>query len=362
MGGEEVDFNELVKLMPKGWEEKARELGAFARARNIKSVEDLLLVNFLYLTSAPSFGSTSAILKATEKIMLNKNAVYERIGKSEKWLGWLVANIYRENKVLVDKPAWLLKKEVCLIDGSDEPVYGSEESNFRLHYCVNLFSLSMKEMHLTQIETGEKLSNFESLGIDDVVVADRAYGTISGLEYMREKGCGFVIRLRSKCFSFYNKKHRKVELANYFTGLREHESKSVVLYYKINDTYEPIRVCATRKDRDSERKGLISLQKTKARKQRGDVSKAQSLYNKYIIVATSFEDDVSAHQVTELYRMRWQIELVFKRLKSLFHYNEIPSKLDATARAWFYGKLLLAAVCEALVNKGRFSPSKQENL
>jgi IS4 transposase len=54
--------------------------------------------------------------------------------------------------------------------------------------------------------------------------------------------------------------------------------------------------------------------------------------------------------------MRWQIELVFKRLKTLFHYNEIPSKLDESAKAWFYGKLLLAALCETAVNKGRFSP------
>jgi IS4 transposase len=54
--------------------------------------------------------------------------------------------------------------------------------------------------------------------------------------------------------------------------------------------------------------------------------------------------------------MRWEIELVFKRLKSLFHYNEIPSKLEGTAHAWFYGKLLLAGLCETVVNKGRFFP------
>jgi hypothetical protein len=49
-----------------------------------------------------------------------------------------------------------------------------------------------------------------------------------------------------------------------------------------------------------------------------------------------------------------QIELVFKWLKSIFHYNEIPSKVEKSGRAWFYGKLLLAAVCETLVNQGRF--------
>jgi IS4 transposase len=54
--------------------------------------------------------------------------------------------------------------------------------------------------------------------------------------------------------------------------------------------------------------------------------------------------------------MRWQIELAFKRLKSLFQYGEVPSKLDENARAWFYGKLLLSALSETLANEGRFSP------
>jgi hypothetical protein len=58
----------------------------------------------------------------------------------------------------------------------------------------------------------------------------------------------------------------------------------------------------------------------------------------------------------KLYRFRWQIELVFKRLKSLFGYNQIPSKIEASAKAWFYGKLLLAAFCERWANKACFSP------
>ncbi|MDR0760848.1 MAG: transposase, partial [Treponema sp.] len=77
--------------------------------------------------------------------------------------------------------------------------------------------------------------------------------------------------------------------------------------------------------------------------------------------ATSLEGTVSAVQIAvqimELYRMRWEIEQAFKGLKSLFHYNEIPLKLEATAGVWFYGKLLLAALCERIVNKGHFSPA-----
>jgi hypothetical protein len=52
--------------------------------------------------------------------------------------------------------------------------------------------------------------------------------------------------------------------------------------------------------------------------------------------------------------MRWETGLVFKRLNSLFHYNEIPLKPGTVARARFYRKLLLAGRYETVVNKGCF--------
>jgi hypothetical protein len=84
-------------------------------------------------------------------------------------------------------------------------------------------------------------------------------------------------------------------------------------------------------------------------------SEAQLANNRYVIVMTSLLE-TEACLILQLYRFRWQIELVFKRLKSLFGYNQIPSKVEASAEAWFYGKLLLAAFCETWANKARFSP------
>ncbi|MDR0629461.1 MAG: hypothetical protein LBG24_07495 [Treponema sp.] len=54
-------FEELLKLMPLGWEQKARELGALERSWEVKDAKDLLRVNFLYLTSTPSYGKTAAL-------------------------------------------------------------------------------------------------------------------------------------------------------------------------------------------------------------------------------------------------------------------------------------------------------------
>ena len=59
-------MEEIIEYLPKGWEEKARELGAFTRARNIKRVEELLALNMLYITNEGSFQMTSAAMKLTK--------------------------------------------------------------------------------------------------------------------------------------------------------------------------------------------------------------------------------------------------------------------------------------------------------
>ena len=77
--------------------------------------------------------------------------------------------------------------------------------------------------------------------------------------------------------------------------------------------------------------------------------------NDYVVLATSL--DYTNEQILELYRARWQIEQVFFRLKSLFGYGEVPSKRDDTVQAWFFGKLLLAALCETILKRMPFPPA-----
>jgi IS4 transposase len=58
-------------------------------------------------------------------------------------------------------------------------------------------------------------------------------------------------------------------------------------------------------------------------------------------------------QIVEWYRVRWQIELVFKRLKSLANLGALPMRTDDSARAWLYGKLFVALLVEKLLRHAR---------
>jgi len=66
--------------MPEGWQDKAKELGAFTREREIKKAVDLLRLVFLYLTEGKSFSGTAAFLQRTG-ISITKKAVFTRFQK-----------------------------------------------------------------------------------------------------------------------------------------------------------------------------------------------------------------------------------------------------------------------------------------
>ena len=50
-----------------------------------------------------------------------------------------------------------------------------------------------------------------------------------------------------------------------------------------------------------------------------------------------------------MYRGRWQIELVFKRLKSILGLGHLRKVDQQSAVAWIHGKLLVAFLIEALI-------------
>ena len=357
MGWEKNKFEELLRLLPEGWEAKAKELGALQRAREIKTAEELLRLILLYMTKGKSFRGTSALVKLSGEAELSDVAVLKRMRNSASWLQWLCENIYRQAGLIVKKPTWLKNKNVKAVDGTEDVKCGVRRECYMLHYCLDIFTLAAQELHVTDIRTGEKLSNFTKFGKDDIVMGDRIYGNLPGIAFLRQHKADYVLRINSRGFHLINEKKQKIDLKSRFSALKEGETAEVFGKCLINGKYVPMRICAYRKDEQSEQAGLKRVKKSNQRKQGGKpVTEEQQENNKYVMVATSLGKNISASQVLELYRLRWQIEIAFKRLKTLFQYNDLPATNSESVKAWFYGKLLLAALCETMVNTGRFSP------
>ena len=117
----------------------------------------------------------------------------------------------------------------------------------------------------------------------------------------------------------------------------------------------PIRIVAMKKDEAAISQAMRKLSRKVSKKQEKQAQADTVEQHEYIVVATSL--NYANEQILELYRARWQIEQVFYRLKSLFGYDNVPSKRDDTVKSWFYGKLMLAALCESILKRVPFPPA-----
>ena len=76
-------------------------------------------------------------------------------------------------------------------------------------------------------------------------------------------------------------------------------------------------------------------------------------YAEYVLVFTTLPTSVaSTEQILEAYRLRWQVELTFKRLKSIAQIGHVPKHDDQSSRAWLYGKLFVALLSQRLAQVG----------
>jgi len=78
----------------------------------------------------------------------------------------------------------------------------------------------------------------------------------------------------------------------------------------------------------------------------------------YVLVLTTLSETAAdAAEILELYRLRWQIEIAFKRLKSLLHIDELRAFDPDLAQTYLLAKLLGAVLVDAVRTQGPdFSP------
>ena len=351
------NLEKIEKYLPEGWERKAKELKAFQREGEIKTPGELLMLNLLHMTAGGSFQGTSSMVRLTGEKSLTKNAVYERILKSSEWLKWMGQGICETSGFMNKKPVWLGEKEVQLVDASDVSLKGSKKSDWRLHHVFDLFGYSSTRCDITTIKDGEKLTRYDCFTKNDIVMGDRIYCTIQGIEHLKKSGSDYILRFKSKAFTLYDENGETIDLLPKIRHLEELDSISIACFYKVNGKLCPIRICAMKKEAQAAEKAKRKSKATSRRKQKKAATDETLELNEYIILATSLDYDET--KIFELYRARWQIELVFRRLKSIFGFAEVPSKKAESVKAWFYGVLFLAALCEAIQKDSHFSPVHQ---
>ena len=353
--GDFMDTNDLVKLLPSGYEQACFDKKAITRKRTIKNPLDLLRLILFYLSGNKSFIDVSqfALISGIGKI--SDVGFMKRFIKCKEWIIWLTQHILPNPVIQYQKPGWLEPFQVLAIDASDIAEKGAVKRLWHLHYAVDLFSLTCSQFKITGQSTGESLKNF-TLAKGCLVIADRAYGTIKSMEHCLAAGGDFIIRIKNKAFNIYDADGGKLVFTDWLRTVSETAEELNVYIRNSEKKLVPLRICACKKTKAEIAAEKVRIKKMESKKQK-KLSDETVFTHNYMFVITSLPAEISAAEILSCYRLRWQVELVFKRLKSLLQLGSIPTKTEEASEAWINGKILLSLLTEKYLGDVDFSPS-----
>ena len=348
------DWNLLLGLLPAQWQQQAVLSGACERLRGFSSASSLLRTLLLHVGNGYSLRETVVRAKAAGIAAVSDVALMKRLQKAEGWLHGLCVSLLQESGW--EMPAETHGYSVRALDGTLVKEPGRSGSLWRIHYSVRIPSLVCDHLELTPTKgtgTGERLGRFAA-SPGDLVLADRGFCKPGGVEALDRQGAAVMVRLNTSALPLFSEDGSRFGLAAEIGKLKETGMEGDWQVW-VPGTKGRIggRLCAIRKSEEAAARARRHIER-KAQ-QGGPKPKAETLqYARYVMVFTTVPASrCSTMEVLEWYRVRWQIELVFKRLKTLAELGALPKHADESARAWLYGKLLVALLGQKLERLGR---------
>lgn len=350
IGGE--DWQVLLSLFPKDWREQARCSGAVERLRGFASTEALLRTILLHIARGYSLRETVVQARLAELTDVSDVALMKRLRKAEQWLRGLCLAMLQDSGVALSTEG--SNRRVRLVDGSIVKEPGKTGSRWRLLYSLQLPSLECDFFDLTSDTgpgTGETLARLP-LQKGDLVLADAGYCSVAGVDAVVQQEADVVVRVNPVNFPLYGPTGRTISLLTHLPELSKpgQVGEWPVFLQKQGGLIEG-RICAVRKSETAIESAQQRLRQKASKKQ--TTLRPETLeYAKYVIVFTTWRT-TPANQILDWYRVRWQIELAFKRLKTLTQLGHLPKHDDGSSRAWLYGKLFVALLAQKLMRVGR---------
>jgi hypothetical protein len=346
----------LLRELPDHYEEECMKQCAVRRWRGVKSPADLMLLILIHLMNGTSLLETSIIAHTAKLGEMSDVAFMKRLAQCKDWFASICASLISRSMEDYEQPSWLSGKTVVAADASDVVEKGRSRRTYRFHYMLDVFKMAGLQTKITAQSVGESLLNFD-ISPDMLVIADRMYSNVKGMTHCLNVGADFILRMRKNSFKTCDDGGNKLDLLSIFKHLKTGEHTELKAFAVSKDgTSVPVRICAKRKTPEQIEK---TMKKLKLLERKGTITDEAKMFNEYIVLVTSLGDSVSAEQVLETYRLRWQVEIYFKRLKSILDFGELPKKRPENSLAWLNGKLMVALLIESVIAKS-FSPDGKQ--
>jgi hypothetical protein len=352
--GANDEWRVIERLLPAGWQEAARERGAFRRARYTTDPASLLRLLLFHAINDGGLRETVAQARASGIAEMSQVALFKRLRSSGAWLAWLGGELAR---ALREQPRLPQELRPRAIDSTTVQGPASRGTQWRVHYSLDLVNLNCDWIELTDAHGAELLER-TPIQRGDVLLADRNYLRPVGVHAAAEAGAYVLLRLRWSHALMVDRYQRPFNALQQAKKLRVGQVGAwpVKLPVPAGKAVSG-RVVATRLPAPLAAKAERRATKCASRKGKQLDPRTLQAAHFVMIFTTLPAMLLSASDVLELYRYRWQIELAFKRLKQLLKLGHLPHQSPDIARTWILAKLVVALLLETLYRNARaFSP------
>src|SRR5581483_3934398 len=346
------DWRILTGLLPSDWRDLARSSGAVRRLRGFHSLDAVLRTLLMHVGHGWSLRETVVQAKLAGIAEVSDVALMDRLRLAEPWLRSMCEQLWKANGVQLE-PA-LGHRPVRLVDATTVKEPGKTGSQWRIHYSLRLPGLECDHFALTPArgkDTGERLGRF-TFQAGELVLADAGYSHPAGVAAVVAQGAELCVRLNPMSLPLQSGHQSPFELRAKLRTLKVAEAGDWPVEVICGTQLIAGRVCAVRKSEQAIARAQRRIDQRQIRRVSSG-TEASREYACYVMVFTTLAAaETSGAKVLECYRQRWQIELTFKRLKSIIQLGHVPKQIDASSRAWLYAKLLVALLAERLARVG----------
>jgi hypothetical protein len=337
---EDREWPYVRTLLPVDLEESARATNALVRRRNVPDAAALLRMALAYAVSDLSLKDVAAWAGAMNLAEISGPGLFYRLREAEVWLARVLAQTLQHQLGQRGPAGWRLRVvDATVINGP-----GATGTDWRAHVLIDPSSGGFRAVELTDDRGGEGLAR-HPIEVGEVVLGDRAYATARGVHAVHSAGADVVVRLNPHTLRVCDHNRQRISLL-----AEETEGPTVgEIEYQILIPVPPVKTSKSHKTWDSAK--AIAWVPARA-------IAARTRHNDVIWILTTLDaSQLPATVAMQLYRLRWQIELLFKRLKSLLHLDTLPSRRGPTAKSWMLARFLAAALAHRLVQpSGPLSP------
>jgi len=321
-------------LLPDDLDTSARASGALVRRRGIRDAEALVRMLLAYGLTDLSLKSVAGWAAALGVADVSTPALFYRVRDAEGWLSTLVAAALAEEVRPPTQPGLRLRA----VDATVVTGPGAKGAEWRLHVLSDPASGRFCAVEITDEHGGEGYA-LHPVQKGDVVLGDRGYAYSRSVYAAAEAGADVVVRFNPQTLRLCSRERQRYPLSSQTAEVPAVGARSWNL---IMPVFPPKRQTKSKKSWPLSK--AVAWLKVRA-------VCARTRSNKLIwILTTLSEDQASDADVLDLYRLRWQIELMFKRWKSLLDLDTLPSQKGPTARSWILSRLLGAALAQKLLD------------